>query len=1481
MVIDNRIGAVLVVGGGIGGVQASLDLAESGYKVYLVESQTGIGGRMAQLDKTFPTNDCSTCIFSPKLATVGQNPNIELLSYSEVDDVEGDEGRFKVRIRQKGRYIYKDKCKACGYCATACPVAVPNEFNEGLGTRAAAYRLFPQTIPQSFVVDKGNRAPCVMECPAGINVQGYVQLVKTGKYKECIELIMENLPLPGILGRVCPHPCESVCRRALKDSPVSIRDLKRFAADEVDYRELARPEINPRDGKVAIVGSGPAGLSAAYYLALEGYSCTIIESRPVLGGMLRLGIPEYRLPRDVLDREIEHILSYGIEVRPNTALGTDVSLEELRSEFDAVYLAVGCHRGSILGIPGENSPNVLQAVSFLAQLGLGQTVAVGKSVAVIGGGNAAVDAARTAARLGADKVSILYRRTREEMPALEEEIESALEEGIDIIYLCAPVEVCNDNGAIKGLRCIRMQLGELDGSGRRRPTPIEGSEFMFDAQMVIGAIGQQIDPDVLTEINETDVTSRGTIKVDPLTFRTSLEGVFAGGDAVSGPATVVEAVGAGHEAAISISRYLAGKDMAEGRKTRGQKKELAEQFAYPPVPDVPKGPRALTPHLAVSERVRNFLEVEQAFEEPFATGEAERCLNCGVCSECMECVKACPANAIDHSYGENYLDIEVGSIIMSTGYELIDPSKIRGEFSYGVAPNVITNMEFERMLSASGPFMGEIKRPSDGAHPHKIAWIQCVGSRDSRKGMPHCSSVCCMASIKEAVIAREHDANIEPTIFYMDIRAYGKDFDKYYERARDDNGVRFIRSMVSRVAEVPITRNLTITYLDDNNRLMTEKFDMVVLAVGIRPSASTVKVAQAIGVDLDDMNFCRTGTFQPVNTSRPGVFVAGAFQSPKDIPQTVMEASAAAGAATRLLASERHTLTTKKELPPEKNFEGQEPRIGVFVCRCGINIAATVDVPEVVERVKELPGVVYAGENLFTCSQDTQVQIKQLIDEYSLNRLIVASCTPRTHLPLFQETAREAGLNKYLVEMANIREHCSWVHMKEKQKATEKAVDLVRMAVARAAQLEQVQDQRLDVVKSGVVIGGGVAGMTAALNLADQGFPVHLLEKTGTLGGNAKRLSSTIKGEEVRPFLDGLIDKVRQHDKITIHLNSEIVGVEGFIGNFKTKIATHGAALTELDHGVAVVATGAHEWKPDVYGYGKDPRVRTHLEMSEAMRAKDPSVLNAGTTVFIQCVGSRCEERPWCSKVCCNHTVKDAVTLKEANPEMKIYVLYRDIRTYGLNEPYYEKARRLGVIFVKYEPSDPPVVEVGQKIRVRVTDPVLDEKLTLDVDSLVLAAAIIPDEYNKELAQLFKLTTNEDGFFLEAHMKLRPVDFATDGVFLAGLAHYPKPLDETIAQAEAAGAHAAQVLARGYVEAPGMVSLVDEFLCRGCGRCVEVCPFQIPVLKEVAPRISKSEINPALCKGCGACGVVCPTGAAAVRHFKDDQVGVMIEAALA
>ena len=1025
----------------------------------------------------------------------------------------------------------------------------------------------------------------------------------------------------------------------------------------MDYSSLTIPEITPREEKVAIVGSGPAGLSAAYYLALKGYKASILEAAPVLGGWLRVGIPEYRLPRDVLEKEINHILSLGVEAKTNTALGKDLSIDDLKNQgYKAIFLGVGCQKGAKLAIPGEDSSGVIQGVDFLKDAALGKKFEGIKKAVVIGGGNVAVDAARTLVRLGADS-TILYRRSRAEMPAFEEEVHAALEEGVKIQFLAAPVEVVVSGGKVTGLKAVRMELGEPDASGRRRPVPVTGSEYVIDTDTIIPAIGQIIDPGLWDSMGALAQTRRNTIESDKVTFATSIEGVFAGGDAVSGPATVVEAVAAGKEVAESIHRFINGMDLAEGRPFK-----FPENPEYPPIPEELKNePRAITPEIATTER-KGFKEVELVLAEEDALREANRCLNCGVCSECMECVKACPAQAIDHTMEDAFLDVEVGSVILSTGYEMIDPGKIRGEFSYGTAPNVLTNMEFERMLSASGPNAGEVRRPSDEKHPQKVAWIQCVGSRDAQKGMPHCSSICCMASIKEAVIAKEHDTNIEPTIFYMDIRAYGKDFDAYYERAKNSGAVRFIRSMVSRVVEDPLTHNLQITYLDEQQKLVTETFDMVVLAVGLKTSDQSIELAGKLGIGLNESKFCSTTSFEPVSTNRPGIFVAGMFQGPKDIPQTVMEASAAAGASSKLLTSARNTLAVKQEFPPQRDVSGEEPRIGVFICRCGINIANVVDVPRVVEHVRNLPNVVFADEKLFTCSQDTQEQFLDIIKEHNLNRVVVSACSPRTHEPMFQLTMEKAGLNPYLFTMTNIRDQCSWVHAHNKEGATLKAMDLARMAIARARRLAPLQKSKMDVVHDALVLGGGVSGITAALNLADQGFHVYLVEKSDKLGGNALYIERTIQGEPIKPFVDDLVKKVENHSKIEVFKNASFTNLSGHVAHFKGTILNGDGNGKDIEFGAAIIATGGVESKPREYLFGESKAVETQHSLEERIIAGDPSLKNVKNAVFIQCVGSRDEERPYCSKICCSGSVRLAGRLREINPNANIYILFRDLR---------------------------------------------------------------------------------------------------------------------------------------------------------------------------------------------------------------------------
>ena len=1306
-----------------------------------------------------------------------------------------------------------------------------------------------------------------MACPAGLNVQGYVQMVGQGKYKEALEIIMEDLPLPGILGRICPHGCEDACRRCEVDSPVAIRNLKRLAADKFDARKVEIACAPARKEKVAIIGSGPAGLSAAYQLARRGVLSTIFEALPQAGGMLRVGIPEHRLPRDVLDNEIEIITNLGVEIKTNTPIGTDLGIDDLlNGEYKSVYVATGAHKGISLGIPGEDAQGVRQGVEFLREVNLTGKTQVGKKVAIIGGGNVAIDVARCAVRLGAEDVSIVYRRTRKEMPAWEEEIAAAEAEGVNIAYLAAPQEVLTKDGAVTGLRCIKMELSDQDSSGRRRPIPVPGSEYDLDIDQLIPAIGQRPDLSGIEGVDGVAFSRWGTTEVDPVTYATGREGVFAGGDVQSGPWVAIGAVAAGKEAAESILRYLDGRDLAEGREPT-----TTNEPVYRPVPkDAAVELRAEMPELAVEQRAGNFKEVELGYEEEAGQAEAHRCLNCGYCCECFQCVDACGPKAITletHAQKRETVELDVGAVILAPGFTPFDPSRF-DNYNYANLPNVITSIEMERILSATGPTGGHLVRMSDRQEPKKIAWFQCIGSRDmNRCDNAYCSSVCCMYAIKEAVIAKEHGGgDLECTIFYMDKRTHGKDFERFYNTAQDKHGVRFIRSRVHTVEPVIGTDDLEVRYVTDEGQIETEVFDQIVLSVGMEMSPDIVDLAQRLDIELSDGNFCKTDTTTPVKTSRDGIYVCGAFQGPKDIPESVMEASSAACSAGIQLSSARGTLVREIEFPGEVQVQGQDPKVGVFVCNCGINIGGVADVPAIVEYAKSLPNVEYVEENLFSCSQDTQEKMAEVIKEKGLNRVVVAACTPRTHEPLFQETMRNAGLNPYLFEMANIRNQCTWVHSAEKDKATQKSKDLVRMATARASLLDPISDIAVDVNKSALVIGGGIAGMTAALNLADQGFPAVLVEKEDELGGVARDVGKTWKGEDVQAFLTGLVARVEKHPAIDVMTGSEITEAAGFVGNFETTLKT-GGSLKTVQHGVTVVATGGNAADTDEYLYGTHDRVmRWHdLEHNlDKVKADD-------TVVFIQCVGSRDDERPYCSRICCTNSMLQAIAVKETHPDADVFILYRDIRTFGERELHYRKARELGVVFVRYSLDNKPVVtESADGLEVTLFDPILQRNVAISADWINLTTAIVPAE-NEQLASLYKLPLNAENFFMEAHAKLRPVEFASDGVYLCGLAHYPKTIDESIAQAMAAASRAATVLSKDSIKVSPLVSQVDQEKCIGCGLCAEVCPFGAIALEEVDGK-PKAKNIPASCKGCGLCASSCPQHAIDMLHFKRQQI---------
>jgi heterodisulfide reductase subunit A len=707
--------------------------------------------------------------------------------------------------------------------------------------------------------------------------------------------------------------------------------------------------------------------------------------------------------------------------------------------------------------------------------------------------------------------------------------------------------------------------------------------------------------------------------------------------------------------------------------------------------------------------------------------------------KCTICVGACKNKAIDLHQKPEKLEVEVGAIVLAPGYEPFDP-RVRGDYGYGKMENVVTSLDFERILCATGPYEGEIRRPSDKKHPHRIAWIQCVGSRRVTPGdNSYCSAVCCAYTQKQVILAKDHDAEAECTVFHNDIRSFGKDFERFYQRAENLPGVRFIRSYVSLGREIPETKNVTLRYATAEDGVKEEEFDMVVLSVGLNPPADVEQLAQKFGIELDSHGFCKTNPVNPIETTRPGVFVSGAFQGPIDIPESVMTASGAGSLCSQLLYYQRGNLARERQYPPERDVSEEQPRIGVFVCHCGANIGRVVNVPSVVEYALTLPNVVHAQEALFACSTDTARKISETIKETGLNRVVVAACTPRTHEQLFRDTVREGGINPYYFELANIREHCSWVHSKEKEVATQKAKDIVRMSVARTALLAPLKELDLPVDKRALVVGGGVAGMTSGLSLANQGFDVYLVEKDKDLGGMARRIHSTLEGVDVQAYLSDIIRKVYRHPSLHVTTDAVITEASGYVGNFITKVECRGL-VKEIHHGITIIATGAEEYKPTEYLYGKDERVSTQLELGEKIANKDEKVIKSQSLVMIQCVGCRNEVRNYCSRVCCSHSIKNALKLKEIRPEMDIYVLYRDMRTYGYKEDYYRAASEKDVKFIRFEADDKPQVEAGESedgrpvLKVTVTDPVLGKKLSLDADYLALAAAVIPSSTNAEIA---------------------------------------------------------------------------------------------------------------------------------------------------
>ncbi len=1574
---DKPVGAVMVVGGGIAGIQASLDLADSDFKVYLVESKSAIGGHMAQLDKTFPTNDCAMCTISPKLVDTGRHRNIELMTDTEVVQIEGQAGDFTVTVRHKPRYIDVSKCTGCGECAQVCPVIIPGRFDEGLIVQRAVHKLYPQAVPNAYAIEKKGIAPCRDACPTGQRAQGYIALIREGRYDDALRVIKEDNPFPGICGRICNHRCEDACNRNLVDEPLNIHALKRFVTDKVYAKPYEPPAPAERkyEERVAIIGAGPCGLTAARDLCKLGYPVTVFEALPVAGGMLRVGVPEYRLPAWIVDREVQEIVDLGVELRLNSPV---TNLDDVFAEgFKAVLIAVGAHEGRKLPIPGADLPEVLINTNFLRDVRLAdshpeienpKSKIENRHVLVLGGGNVAMDCARTAVRLGAARVDMACLESREKMPAHAYEIQEAEEEGITIYNSRSFTRILERDGHVAGVEAVHVTFMEFDSEGRLNLQTQEGSEHILPCDVVIFAIGQRAGLAFIPESAGVGTTRRATVAVNPNTFAATRPGVFAAGDATSGTAFVVEAVASGHKVADSIHKYLRGEELEPKPKpelpvVKLTRQEVQERMVRG---EVHVTPRVRMKALEAAQRARSFDEVNLGYSDEEAQAEAARCLACGVCSECLSCWYKCGVHAVDHDMVERFEQVKVGALILAPGYEIYD-AKLSQEYGLGRYPNVVTALQFERLLSASGPTHGHIKRPSDAQSPKKIAFLQCVGSRDQNHD--YCSSVCCMYAAKEAIMAIEHaradGLSVECHVFFMDMRSFSKGYEEYYRRAEKKYGVKYHRTRISALKENPVNGNLVLRYVDERplttddrqptesgrrsvvgGQVVEEEFDLVVLSVGMEMSDKVKQLGRSLGIELDDYGFCHTTLFAPLQSSRPGIYVAGPFREPKDIPESVVEASGAAAAAEALLAPARGLLAKEIIYPPERDVTQEDLRIGVFVCHCGSNIGGYLDVPDVAAYARTLPGVVHAEDNLYTCSQDTIKHIIETVREQNLNRVVVSSCTPITHEPLFQDAIRQAGLNPYLFEMANIRNQCSWVHSSDRAAATAKAKDLVRMAVGRAARLQPLQTSRLPVSKAALVIGGGASGMTAALTLADQGFPVHLVERTAQLGGNLRNiyfLSDSSQGSGTRnhkdlvpgsssldpqAYLRELIGKVESHPLINIHRETQVIETGGFQGAFESKLRDARGRITPIHHGATIVATGGREYRGKEYGLGQDPRVMTQLDFEallvdkETRREGDKETRREGdreiptpysqlpdSVVMIQCIGPA---EKYCARTCCTTALKNALKLKELQPNAQITILFKDMRTYGFRERLYTEARRQGILFLRYDdehkptisgfrlpasdsdhrppttdqptnqPTSPPANQPTNQLTIKAWDPSLGRELTLKADLLVLSSPIIPAEGAKELGTVLKVPVDMDGWFLEAHVKLRPVDFASDGIFMAGLAHYPKFLDESIIQAQAAAARAAIILSKDYITSSGRVAVVDSAKCVGCLTCVRICPYDVPKVKAdfsgVGGIVGAAFIEPAACHGCGSCVAECPAKAIQLMHYTDAQMLAKVDA---
>jgi heterodisulfide reductase subunit A-like polyferredoxin len=1466
-------GAALVLGGGAAGVRCSLDLAEAGYKVYLVEKNIALGGHVSQLDKVFPYNKCSVCTLTPKLKEVAQNPNIEVLTNAELTALEGEAGAFTAFITRHPSFVDPVVCTTCGDCVVACPVVLPNWYNDRLNKRKAIGKLYQHAVPNHFAVTKSGHSPCKRACPVHTSAQGYIDLIAAGRFAEAYAVASEPNPFSAVCGRICDHECETACTRGEVDEPIAIADLKRFVADWATENVLLPTPVEVRyTEKIAVVGAGPAGLTAARELAGLGYQTTVFEAQAEPGGMLRYGIPEFRLPKAALRQDIDRVLALGVDLQCNKRAGADFTVDGLLGDgYKAVFIATGLQTPRPTRLPGDDRSGVLQALDVLRATAAQTPPTVGQRVVVVGNDDTALDTARTCLRLGAAAVTVVCSNDVTAAPTDADQQAAAAEEHIEIAYSLLPVEVLGDD-RVTGVRFQRCNLGEPDEHGMRQPQLVENEFLVIDCDTAIFANGRTLTEDFIQGC-EGLLLSSGQITVDRDTMMTTRESVFAGGDAASnGRWTAIEAIAAGRRAARSIHNYLRGEVLVPlDDSLMKEAKPAAHVLAQTAVKM-----RARMPQLAPSAASLTFAEVNLGFSADQAIAEAKRCLDCAVCGECMACERVCHPGALRHGGRDQDLQRQIGAVVVAAGFDGHDLSR-HSEFGYGRYANVISSFGYERLLSPNGPTFGELTRPSDGAHPKKIAFIQPVDPED-----PHyeaCVSVCSMYATKESMLARDHVAAVECAVFSSERRPIGKGFESFYQSALA-RGVRYIPAQPSAVREDPATGDLLVHWQDEQGRHHADRYDMVVLAVALQPPHSAPALAATLGISLNDDGFCATQELAPVVTSRDGVFVAGTFSGPKDIPSSMAQASAAAAHVMMTLADSRGSVTAAaKKLPPERDVSAEAPRLGVFVCRCESERPNAVDVDETTRSSSTLPDVVYATAVDYACHPDGLALIRAKIAEHQLNRVVVAGCSPRTKEPAFQGALRQAGLNPFLVEIANIREHVSWAHASEPEAATAKAQDLVRMAAARARLLQPLQRHDASFTQTALVIGGGVAGMTAALAVASMGYPVHIIERSARLGGHALDPDISDLSLLAQSHAHSLERQITQHPLITVHLDTELAANRGFVGNFSSVLeATTTGERTTLEHGVVIVASGAREDRPDLYGLGKSPFVVTQADLARMLAENSFELEGAHNVGMILCGGSHDESTPCCSRTSCGQAVTNALALKEHHPDRQVTVWHKEAHIFGLNDDdeLLLRAAELGVTFKRYSAGyEPRATFTADGVTIASASTLGDESAPVGLDLLVLTTPTVPNDGTAKLADLLRVPRGNDGFFLitdrnlHPDVNLRPVDFTREGIFLCGAAEYPKSLDETISQAYATAGRAAGALATATRKVGGSVSEVDQDTCIACLTCTRVCPIGVPIIDPVA---KKAMIEPTICKGCGICVSQCPVKAITLHHYTDAQI---------